>query len=280
MRKQFTINILLFVILLALIGFISLGTYKDDSPATLTNIDKNSVSEITIHREKQNIVLTKKNNAWRVTKPINILANEFRVNTLLALLNANTGRQYDIDKIDLKAYGLQQPRAHIQFDQTHIYFGKASPVNVMRYLQVNNKMCLLFDDLYPLIRSQPTSFIDLALLPPNASIKNITLPNVQLIKTDKNWKTKPENIADADQIQQLLQNWLYAKAFAVHHFMKRKSLGEIIIEFDNSQTIKFKITDTSPWLILARTDLDIEYHLDISQKEKLLSFPTPEPEKL
>jgi len=275
MQKKLVTNLVLFFILLVLIGLILSGKDKNDSYIPLTEVNKDNISEITIYRENQNIVLTKKNNVWRMTQPLNVLANEFRVKTLLALLNTNIDKQYNIDEVDLKTYGLQPPRAHIQFDQTHIYFGKTSPVNAMRYLQVNNKMYLLFDELYPLVSSQPTSFVDLSLLPQNAAIKNITLPDMQLIKSANSWNTKPENIADADQIQTLLQNWRYAKAFAVHHIMERKTLGNIIIELENKQTIKFKITDTSPWLILARTDLNIEYHLDISQKEKLLSFTKP-----
>jgi Domain of unknown function (DUF4340) len=272
MQKRLIINITLFIILLSLIGFISLDTRNDNTYKSLTNIDVKNISKIVIHKQTANIVLTKNNNTWRMTEPHNIYAHEFRIRSLLSLLDANTQEQYDIDDIDLKTYGLKQPRAHIQFDDTHIYYGKANPVNAMRYLKINDKMFLLHDELYPLIRSQPTSFIDLTLLPENKSIKTLSLPKLELTKSDKKWKTNPENIANADQIQNLLQNWQYAKAFAVHAYIKRKSLGHINIELDNKQVIKYMITDTSPWLILARTDLNIEYHLDGSQKEKLFSF--------
>jgi hypothetical protein len=266
---------MLFIALASLLAFIALTANKNTDSTLLSEIDKKIVQQIIIHRDKQNIVLKKIHGQWWMTEPHEIRAHDFRIRSLLALVNARTDSYYDIQNIDLKTYGLQQPRAHIQFDHTHIYFGKANPVNGMRYIRVNNKMHLLFDLLYPLIRSQPSSFVDLSLLPQGSKINSLSLPDIQLVKKNREWKIKPEQGSSSDQIQSLLQNWSYAKAFAVHSTMQRKSLGHINIEFDQLPAIEFQITDTSPWLILARTDMNIEYHLDESQKHQLLHINTP-----
>lgn len=274
MQKPLATNLTLFFILLLLIGFISFYDNDDTNP-TLTKINKSTINNIIIHKEKQNIVLAKTDGIWKMTEPYAVLAHQFRIKTLLSLLEAPISSQYDISEVDLKIYGLQKPRAHIQFDQTHIYFGKSNPVNTMRYLQVKNKMALLHDELYPLIRSQPTSFVDLALLPQQSRIKNLKLPDMQFTQSNNHWETLPNNIASADQIQSLIQNWQYAKAFAVHAYIKRKALGNIVIELENKKIITYQITDIKPWLILARTDLNIEYHLDASQQPKLLALSKP-----
>lgn len=275
MQTRANTNLILFIVLLLIISFIVLKPELDTHTSTLTNINKDKITQITIHRDGQNIVVKKTNNQWRMIQPHNIRAHNFRIQSLLALLETDTYKPYDIKKIDLKTYGLDQPSAHIQFDDTHIYFGKTNPVNGMRYIQANNQMHLLLDNLYPLIRSQPTSFIDLSLLPPDAKINKLSLPDLTLSKSDNNWQITPQQSASADQIQTLLQNWSYAQAFAVHAYIKRKSLGHIKINFEQATPIEFEITDDNPWIILARTDLGIEYHIDGSQKDKLLQLPNP-----
>jgi len=280
MKSRAITNLILFIALILLIGFIALKPDTNTASSPLTNINKDSITEITIHREDDNIIVKKIDQQWHMTEPHNILAHDFRIQSLLGLLETNTDKHYETEDIDLKTYGLQPPRAHIQFNDTHIYFGKTNPVTSMRYIQLNNKMYLMHDELYPLIRSQPTSFVDLVLLPPNTNIAYLKLPELELVKSDTGWKATAENSASADQIQVLLQNWNYAKAFAVHAYIKRKSLGTIKLNSGKLNTadanlIEFQITDTDPWLILARPELGIEYHLDASQKDKLLAIPKP-----
>ena len=204
-----------------------------------------------------------------MTQPYAMPAHEFRIQSLLGLPGANSDKHYDTSDIDLDTYGLQTPGAHIQFNNTHIYFGKTNPVTGFRYVQINNTMHLLLDNLYPLIRSQATSFVDLALLPDKAKIKRLNLPDIELVHAQKGWSSSTQNIT-ADQIHTLLQSWHYAKAFATHGYTQRESLGQIKIEFDQHKTIEFSITAEQPWMILARADMGIEYHLDASQKSALL----------
>ena len=275
MKSRAFTNALLLIALILLIAFITLNPDTNSTASRLTNIDKNSITEIIIHRDDKNIIFNKTGQQWYMSQPHNILAHDFRIQTLLRLINARTDTYYDTQNIDLKTYGLQSPRAHIQFNETHIYFGKANPITSMRYIMLNDKMYLLHDELYPLIRSQPTSFVDLTLLPENTKIEHLILPELELLKSDNSWKAIPANNSSADQIQLLLQNWRYAKAFAVHAYIKRKALGNIKLNITNSHSIEFQITDSDPWLILARTDLGIEYHLDASQKAKLLQLSKP-----
>lgn len=269
MKSRILVNIILLLTLILIIGFIAFKPEQKTSSTTLTTLDKNSIQQIIIHKENSQVIVKKLNNQWHMSSPHNLPAHEFRIHSLLSLLSARSANHYDIDSIDLKTYGLLQPRAHIQFDNTHIYFGKANPVNAMRYIRVNDEMHLVFDELYPLIRSQPSSFVDLSLLPADSEITKLSLPDLKLVKSETGWTSSTEKSTRPDQIQLLLQNWSYAKAFAVHAYVKRKFLGEIEIELASSSTIKFNISDISPWLILARTDLNIEYHLDESQSDVL-----------
>jgi hypothetical protein len=175
-----------------------------------------------------------------------------------------------VDELDLADYGLEPPRARIQFNQQQIAFGKTSPLNNKRYLLHNNKISLHADETYPLVSAQPASLVDLHLLN-RTGIVSLSGPQLQLYQTDAGRWQSNKNLA-ADQIQTVLQHWENAQAFAVHTYMPRKQLGKITIKFAQ-QAIEFEITDVDPWLILARPELGIEYHLDAALKNRLLGIP-------
>jgi hypothetical protein len=199
-----------------------------------------------------------------------IKAHAFRINTLLKLSQLPVEQTWPADKLNLADYGLQPPRARIQFNQQQIAFGKTNPLNNKRYLLHNHKISLHADETYPLVSAQPSSLVDLYLLQQIEPLEIIT-PQLQLYKNETgHWQSNKE--LTADQIQNILQQWRNAQAFAVHAYMPRKQLGKVTVQLAQ-QTIKFEISDDDPWLILARPELGIEYHLDASLKTQLLEIP-------
>ncbi|MDX2457889.1 MAG: hypothetical protein QNL87_10310, partial [Gammaproteobacteria bacterium] len=55
-------------------------------------------------------------------------------------------------------------------------------------------------------------------------------------------------------------------------YLQRKKLGEVFIYITSSpQPIRYLVTDTDPWLIIARPEIGLEYHLDIEAYDKLIS---------
>ena len=76
-----------------------------------------------------------------------------------------------------------------------------------------------------------------------------------------------------DNINKTIDHWLHDQAFGVHEYLPRDTHGEVFVYLDNGQqqTISYIITDTDPWLILARPEIGLEYHLDIEAYELLIS---------
>jgi hypothetical protein len=273
MQSRILVNLGLFIFLASLSAFMFFETSSsdEDKKKRITTLDKNSVNKITIPRKANDIILIRKDGEWFMQSPHSMRAHPFRINSLLNLVELKTESHYSVDNLDIKEFSLDKPRAKIIFNSTLIEFGKANPVNHKRYLKVDNKIFLVDDSLYPLISSQPTSFVDLALFSETDKIKKLILPDLKLIKdTNEKWIAEPEGTTDADSIQNLLQSWEFAKAFGVHAYMPRKNLGKINITLESNKLISFEITDKKPWLILARPELGIEYHLDISNNKNLL----------
>ena len=206
--------------------------------------------------------------------PYQLPAHDFRVQNLLGLLSATAEKTYQANDLELQQFGLEPPRAIIRFDNTEIQFGKTNPVNQQRYIKVDDQLFLLKEQLYPLISSQPSSFVDISPLPKNINIQKISLPDFSIYKNDQgHWQSDNATQNQADRIQHLIENWQSVQAFGVHGYMQRTSLGKITIDHKDG-SIQFD----EPWLILARADAGVEYHFDAGLKNKLLQLPEADPQ--
>lgn len=270
MKSRLLLNIFMAAVLVGIILFINQSN-KQETTNKLTSLSSKDITKIVIFRDSGNINFEKKDRQWIMTHPYKTPAHQFRIETILELLDSTPESIYDISNKDLKKYDLDSPRVTLQFNDKKIAFGNTNPINNNRYLKIDNSLALVKEKIYPLISSQPTSFVDLALLPGDNKISRLNLPGIELSKDETGkWMSQAEEQYSADDIQNLLQNWQSAKAFATHAYMQRKDLGQIEIKLQNDDTIIFHITDKKPWLILGRPDLDIEYHLDDSQIKQLL----------
>lgn len=278
MTPRSLLNLLLLFITLALISIsIQILDHKQSSKITLLDIKLNDIQQITIPRNQSSIVLAKNNNNWQMIKPYNVRAHSFRVDKLLDLLDADISNTYEIKPEKLKSFGLDMPRATILFNDQPVHFGKTNPVSNKRYLQTRKFITLIDDQIYPLINSQPSSFIDLKIIDNQQRITGLHLPDLILTRQpDGGWLSSDKQNNGSDQIQVLLDHWQQAQAFAVHAYLARKQLGTVVIELSTNKTLEFEISDTSPWLILGHKDLGIEYHFDNKMYTRLFSFEKPE----
>lgn len=267
------VNLLLLLVLLAVYVIFSADDQVQAPTEHLTQLQLDEIKLIHIPRNSDDDIIIEKildnsgNQSWQMQQPYQIKAHTFRVNTLLKLSQLPAEQAWPIDDLKLADYGLEPPRARIRFNQQEIAFGKISPLSQQRYLLHNNKISLHDDQTYPLVSAQPSSLVDLTLLQ-QTEIISLSSPQLQLYQNDAGrWQSNKK--LTADQIQSILQHWKNAQAFAVHTYMPRKQLGTIRIQLAQ-HTIEFEITDDEAWLILARPELGIEYHLDAALKNRLL----------
>ncbi|MDQ1363534.1 MAG: hypothetical protein QG652_1395, partial [Pseudomonadota bacterium] len=241
----------------------------------LSSLDATQVNRIVIPREQGEIVLTRQAGHWNMEKPYALPAHEFRVQSLLGLLQTPVSQSYAAEELDLAQFDLNPPRARILFNDQEIRFGKSSPVSNQRYVLHANRIYLLDDRLYPLISAEAASLINLSPLPEPALIEKIILPDLTLQKdAGNNWHDANGNIIAADTAQQLLENWRDAIAFGAHAYMERTDAKPVTIESKNKMMLQFLASQENDWLILGRPDAGVEYHFDAQYRDKLLVLPT------
>lgn len=275
MKPRVLVNLLLLAAVVLLVVLVLNRNEQNAQQLHLTTLHRDAISHIVIPREKGDIVIDKKDGEWRMQSPYQIRAHQFRINRLLDLATSVVDKQYDFDEHNAAQFGLEKPHSRIRFDDTTITFGEKNPLNQKRYAQTGNHLYLVDDELYPLINAQPSSFADLQLLEPEQQIKAIELPGFSLQQNAQGgWRAQPDQHTDADTVNRFIEHWETAQAFGVHAYMARKQLGKIRITLQDNTIIELEITDTSPWLILGRPQLGIEYHFDRKFNDSLLKLPS------
>lgn len=270
MRSQLITNLFLLLLAIALGTFLFIGESDKDATKKLSGISADSINQISIHHHQRDIVLKKSDQGWRLTKPVEILANQFRIRTLLNLLGTSSHAQYKADDLDLDKYGLAIADTQISFNDTKIDFGIVNTITNLRYVKINNEVHLTDDNYYPLLSSQIGTLIARELLPSKSKINKLVLPEYTLTR-DKNDLWQSVDDISSDAIVESIYQWTHKQAFAVHDYIEHESLGEIQVYLEGSDnSVHFIITDIDPWLIIARPDINLEYHFNLEAYDALL----------
>lgn len=272
MAKKDFLNLFLFIFVVILATIIYLSSEENLALETLTDTNRESINAITIrHNDSITSITRKDDNQWQITQPVNIAANNFRINTILNLLNAPVHNQYLLKDIDKRTTGLDDSQTTIRFNDQVIEFGIVNPVTNLRYVKLGNLVDTIEDVYYPLLTSHFGTLVSLNLLPANSTINKLVLPQLTLARDNNGVWQSDENI-NADRIAEIIDHWQHDQAFGIHDYMPRKQLGEISVYISGrEQPLVFTISDTDPWLILARPDIKLEYHLEKEAYNNLIA---------
>ncbi|NOQ69314.1 MAG: DUF4340 domain-containing protein [Gammaproteobacteria bacterium] len=271
MYKNNILNLVLFIVVIALASVIY---FSEEQSTELNKLSDTNISDITSlkiqHNDKSTSLIKSQDNHWKIIQPVTIAANDFRINSILKLMNAPVHNQYSATAIDLNELGLADSATTVQFNDQTIAFGIINPATKLRYVRLDNFVYTIEDVYYPLLSSHFGTLVSLNLLPANSSIDKLILANQTILKDDKGlWQSNIE--ISADNINKTIDHWLHDQAFGIQKYLPREELGEIFIFTKNQrQPISYIITDTDPWLILARPEIDLEYHLDARAYDKLI----------
>lgn len=270
MRSQLLTNLFLLLLATGLGLFLFYDEGEQDEIKKLTELSATDINRIHIQHQQREIVLTKSDRQWRLTQPIEIAANQFRIKMLLSMLKTYSYAQYPTDDLKLEKFGLANSATSITFNDSKIEFGILNPISEYRYVKSGTLLHLIDDHFYPLISSQLGTLIATELLPVDAAISRLVLPDDTLSRDEQgHWQSR--HALSSDAIAETIYQWTHKQAFAVHDYMPRESLGEIEVWLENSETpLRFSITDDAPWLIIARPELKLEYHFNLEDYDALL----------
>ncbi len=272
MQKSNWLNLALLTFVITLASVIYLSEEKNTELERLSDIDISEITSIIIeHNQSTTAILRQEDNHWQITQPVTIAANEFRINSLLKLINSPVHSKYSVAEVDMTSMGLDKPATSIKLNDQTITFGITNPATNLTYIKLGGSVYTIEDVYYPLLSSNFGTLVSLNLLPKTDRIEKLILINQTISRNEKGLLQSNIDIS-ADNINKTIDHWLHDQAFGVHEFLSREELGEVFIYIkDQQQPVSYLITDTDPWLILARPEIGLEYHLEIEAYDNLIT---------
>lgn len=279
MNKRTILNLVLLtgIVVLALLAWFKPGIKKSPVEPPLTTLKAADIRSIEIERHGTDTVKLQRDNAhWQMLAPRQLAADEYLINPLLKSLGDPTISHFAAGKSQLGQYGLADPQLRLHLNNTEIDFGDTEPLEGHRYVKVGDTVYLTDGSLFYRLSHDALWWVDKALLPANAHITALQLPNATLTLKDGKWQLAPANPdISADSIQKLVDAWHDARAQDVVVPEHGKSAGEVAIELaGESAPVRFEILKNPDFLVLVRPDLNLEYRLEQDEGKALLHLET------
>ncbi len=280
MKSRLWLNLALVVVIavLAALIYFKPGIKKPAPPATLTHLRAADITSIRISRaHTPTVELVRDGASWRMTAPLNIQADQYLVKSLLDDIDESVKSSFPAKQADLGKYGLNPPHIRLWLNSTEFDFGATEPISDYRYVKTGDSIRLTPGLLYFRLIHGPMWWVSKRLLPKDAHIIGLQLPDATLMLKGDQWQLAPADPSlSADAIQNLLTAWSTAQAISVDKLSHGKSEGEVAIELAHvAKPLRFAILGEPGFLVLARPDLGLQYNLDSYQRASLLELKNP-----
>lgn len=278
MRSRLLLNLVLLVaiLLLAAVALFEPALERNPAPTVITALKPGDITHLRVERPDGSMVaFERRADRWWLVAPVTIPASDYRAQAVLRIAQAASLGRYDAAEADLTVLGLDQPELRIVYnDDTVIDVGLQAALEQRRYVRIGEAVHLIDGSgYYHLVGEYPT-FVDTALLPPDARITALHLPDLEVVQREGRWAALPEPAGfSADAVNSLLEHWRHTRALDVTRHTPRRSRGAVRVELADGSEISFAVMARQPELILARPELGLEYRLTAEAAERLFTLP-------
>lgn len=285
-RTLLNLALLLIVVILGTVAMLEPGKTSKPKPELLTHLKSSAVKEIKIvRRDKDTIELQKQAKHWRMVTPFSLPANDYKVESVLNLLQTESIARYDLTDLDPTRFDLVKPIVSIDFNNSlKIDFGNISPLQKQRYVRIGKQLHLIPDFYYYQLIGSATDYLDHGLIPKGKKIIRLELPGLMLSLKNGKWTLSPKDETySADAYTDLLNGWQHANALELHPLKekdkKNTELKQIRIFLRGSKTvIRYSLQQNKNKFILIRADKNIEYVMPKKQARFLLRLQKSPPD--
>lgn len=277
MRSRVALNVVLLIVVLTLSGVVLLTPEKANSPIVvkLTDMEPADIGVLRIERSGQrDITLEKKaQTSWWLSQPLALRADPKRVQSLLEITGATSHTQLDANAHDLTRFGLDRPKVTLLLGDRQLIFGDTESLSGRRYVLTDSRIHLITDQFYHYLNATVPSFVNPAILDPEAVPVELELPALHLSFDGIGWETSPPHLQlEPDAANSLVGAWKEARAVSVRVYdeaLSRDNVVRIRLE-GQAQHIRFDFVSEPHRFVLGRPDLGIQYELDPNAARHLL----------
>lgn len=270
MNSRAWLNLLLAAVLLVVGLFFYLKPAHEPDPGTrLTDLSLSDITSITVERaEAPTIQLERRTAGWWLTAPMEARAAVARVGSLLDLSRKHSVNRYPLSGLKAADYGLSATSTRVHLNDRLLILGAENTVTGQRYIQTDQTLNVVRNDLIDFASADIASWVSLKLLPPGSTITRLELPGlVAKLGTDNTWTTEPPGDT---AIEPLASAWQELKAQWADDPKSGDGGDAINIQLANGNTMRFAILQRTPQLVLLDTDLNIRFHISGNKTAALL----------
>lgn len=274
MSKRMLINYLLLVLIVIFTWIGMKYPITEDQKINrnaITTLKPENISDIKIETADETITIKKQGSSWFLHSPVNWFANNIATERLTTLASLEPQSKLPRDQIDLSSLGLRFPKAVITLNQKSIYFGDTNQIGNRRYLMVEPNVFLASDIHYIFISQGISGLLDNRLLPSQLDLSALSFPSFKLSRTESGWETDAAGITK-QTITQFIHNWQQKQGNIKPYDKTLTPLHKIKASMQNSNEIEFFVLSIKPEIIIARPDLNLQYHFPDHQYYELLSL--------
>jgi hypothetical protein len=278
--KRKHLNLLLGALALGLAVTVYFSREKPEPPPPpLTSLNTNDINRILIrHGGRKDIRLEKrKNGDWWLATPVETRAEAVEVGAILGLAERASQRRYPVAEMDLAGIDLDPSGWSVQLNDVRIEFGSLDPIEARRYARLGDTVHLIEDPPSAALDAEYHDLVARRLLPENAAITRIALPDFTLSRSGKAGWTVTPAAADrgADAAQQLADTWQQAQAMWITMLdSNKRAQGQVEIRAGDER-FQFTILDRKDQLVLARPELGVQYTLSKTLDSDLFELKPP-----
>jgi hypothetical protein len=277
LSRRWLINYLLLTLIIVLTWVgnkYPIGEDQKINRHAITQLRPQDIKRIKIETADSIMRLQKQGGRWLITDPVSWYANNITAERLSTLATLEASSSLPRDEIKLSTLGLTIPKAVVTLNDTSIYFGNTNQIGNRRYLLVEENVFLSDDIHFPFISQGLTALLDRRLLPASLSLQSIQSTAFVVHKKGAKWVS--ENAGhETESIQALVSNWQSLQASGIKLYDRDITpLHKVTAITEDDTAIEFFVLSIKPEIVIARPDLDVQYHFPDHQYYKLLAVDT------
>ena len=181
-------------------------------------------------------------------------------------------------------FDVGEDAVQLTFNETTVLrFGGTDPLDGHRYVQTGEQVHLIPNRYQPLLEARREFWLSRRLLPQDARIVLLTLPDLTLRRDNEgHWQPEPEDPElGTDELVALIQRWERSEALAVNRDTGTATGGaQVTVHLEGREApVRFAIRTDGEDRLFLRPDLGLAYRLADQQARRLLE-PHPVMEAL
>lgn len=276
MTHHARLNLIMFATIVGLVVFLYFRPQSQDSQEySIASGTVETVQNISIIRQQQEIELKRLNTHWQLIKPVQAQADEKKVRDFLRILTATSHQRFPL--VDLERFGLDQPNVQLYLDEEYFAFGGFAPTIQRQYVLTDDHVYLISPSYLLALPASADDLISTQLLAFNEIPVRFELNHLTIELQNENWRITTQHsgeTVDEKILKQWIQLWQTAHAGAVTSRQEFAAdfvdKGFIKISLRSGQEITLKILQSEAEIVFLRVNEGIGYHFPIDTGLQLL----------